>query len=266
MPTDHGELYEEIWNRFLERYRAFTSAIDAIRATERQGTGLETPLLAFCDMRCEDPEDKARAIVDALRRIAETHFAPGNMRMEIDYETMQTAYDTARLRPRERNFDPDAFSPAAVWMVFENAYGGTQGADAAHTQAADDLAARLRLSPDTPIKRVKGRPCLSVSIFTDDFGGRPTLGVRTGQEIVTIFRRFGEVADYLGYDVHCMYGAAQDWTHAPHREVKSRARYHYGLIELVTYKTRFEFRLEPEFAAGLQAFLGDYATRFREVA
>ena len=265
---DYGHIYSDYWSRYLEAARRLDRTKEALEGEERRTVGGEAIMLAF-DRGPRDSlsvwaHDQAQEIASSLFRCAQSEFAPAGQTFEIDESTRGQLREEAGL-PRDRwEFDPDAFSPQAMWDALEARFGGGAGINEANRQLADRLVRAFRLRPDSEIKRTAGKVALNKEIFLEERLGNGDLSVHCRQDVEEAFWALAQFAEQQGYGA--AYGlllrTCRDLT-TSFRPIQSRERFNLEVGELITFKKRFEFRLNEGFATELQAFLTTNATAFQ---
>jgi hypothetical protein len=194
-------------------------------------------------------------VFNAVIHAAEEAFGPPGGGLKIKRHDYQEKF--------LRDIPASEFDPAALWEALEADYGGDAGVEAGHRQAAERVIRFFDLCDQCEIRRKKGRVVLSVDVYLDDFSRR------YGENRLTIGRAY-EMSSGLASLQDCAEAAGAEWLAAGaaqlrgrlsgpgFTEIQSRERLHYPGFDVVTYLKRFEFQLEADEAAKLQAFLGRY--------
>jgi hypothetical protein len=218
---------------------------------------------------------RAREVCRRLVWRAEKVFAPPGARLSIDEHEIHDKFTVAFDRPRHNFHDeerPDfdaedkaiiaalaKFDPLAVWKWLEKRYGGKKGKDLGYTQTAETLVRELNLQAGNQIKTMGGRVILNKRVYGAAVGGKRCIGFSDESPSQTMMA----LAAVAGWTDNI--GAAHDLNRIaqhlrPGADITSRERFvAEDCLEVITYNSRIELRLEPAFAGKLQEFISTYS-------
>jgi len=255
-----GEQFAALWGEYLAACRAHTQALAALREKECSILPGEYYVLAInIDDHAQEIRKAAKDTVGRLVDHAARQFAPAGARLEIDTTEIQEKFDFGK--------NPEQLDLAAVWAHLGATYGGTKGEDEAYRQAATALVRAFGLERSPEIKRKAGFVVLDLRVWPDSFDKKLNNVTRLSygcvERVMDVHRTLGTFARWAGRDqaAHDLNAGARRWW--DNKAITSRERIGFGDkgadVELVTYSTRFEFRISNALAAQLQVFIGTYA-------
>jgi len=253
---DTGKKLDQIWTDFITLTRSQAHETDYLAGQQKRALGF-----SLFDHRNPDYliQDAANTLYEAIIDLAARRFTPpGAQKITIpthDY------YGRFREPYRDKDDAPD-FKPSELWTALERDYGGDKGATKAMMEAAEAIRTLFSESLRSGIVRRGGGVVLSHSVYTEQWrgNGRHELSYGCVQRIHNGFTALATFADWtarpaLAGDLRGF--SIGGW----HRsEVVSRERFAFGDgdITLITYLSKFEYRLSPTLAEQLNIFLSKY--------
>jgi len=267
-----GEKYALVWSSFLEALQHFRDAVSATEAIEVSLFGKQDyPALEASRLLREiDPSEIAGRIVSLLVKQAEEAFSPPHgTRLRIDTRAYSDQFlDPIRdLRGDQQHWP--SFDPAALWSALVDEFGGDRGHEAAYRDLARQLADAFGLRPGSPLEHKKGFVVLNQRIYLNPYSNKiAQLEHHSHNDFQKLchnlagFVRWAiddDEEDGRGWRIAMtLQQLARDWGY--HDPIESRKLFSFGdgAIQLVTYQTRFEWRLSPALAGKLQVLLSMY--------
>jgi hypothetical protein len=264
-PASVGEHYKALWLRYRKGLEAWSHEQCSIRSVERNlvDRNVGKYMRAF-DEVCEIDtrrilSSRASEIRKMLIWMAEKLFAPHGVTLKID------GYEVFERFPCERD-DIESFDPVAIWTYLENKYGGSFGAKLAWQQVAKGFKSKFNLDRDEEVVVKGGYIILDKRIWIDDFDKKyhkkNRLTYSCCESLSQAINVLSEIARWserhvLSSDLLRMASKFNDRGY----EIESRERLAAGKdgeVVVVTYTSRFEFRVRQDFAEEIQVFLGSF--------
>lgn len=262
-----GEQYRDIFRRYCQAVDAWAAALHVVGNDERalvdsikfrSWYAIET----LADFKVADmKESAAKEIRKRLVHLAMEVFAPPGGKLEIDDYAIGQQFPVS-------SDAPESFDPAPVWEYLEAAYGGEAGQRLAWEQVAQAFKSqffgRYRESPPEVVMK-GGYVVLEVRVWLDDFDkkmGKARLSYSAADGIRHKCNALADIAAWAEREQ-----LARDLQRFPQEvdrfstEIVSRKQYplgENGEMVVVTYQSKFEFKLRQDFAEQLQIFLGTY--------
>lgn len=213
----------------------------------------------------------AEVAISNLVRLAQSHFAPPGIPLEINQYNVLEAVGMDRWREeydrRNRRSDETVLPPVdldKIWDHLEATYGGQAGIEISHRQNAQTIISQLSLKDDTELKRTAS----SVSINKRMYSTKKDYGANCGryephhshrENLVKLFKALGSVFEWAGMDQLSIELAPvrheicnYDFTYKP------RERATFTGLEVVFFKEQFEFKFSHAAAEKLMLYLGTY--------
>jgi hypothetical protein len=265
---EKAALYERLWSRFWRTFTAYTDDVQRIACDEEAQVDAGYAGVFRVSKFWPDQVlwSKLEAIVVQLARAAETAFSPpGAARLDIDINLLLRRLDAIR-----ENGNWQDFSPLALYEQLQEEYGGNTGAELVYRKAAYDIAYRLGLTPERAVERKSGQVVLSLSVWLDEFDRKWSDQTNLSYSCVESLNELGrglsaffQWANREDLDSGFCRLILERFDRHP-RRVNSRERIRIGNdLALITYQSRFEFRLSPDLATLLRLFLSEHAPQFQ---
>lgn len=264
-PQDPGTAFAGAWERYKATVDGYAKALAGISAELCRATAGQECIDVPSNYQVTEWKEKvAKSMRRALIALAATRFAPPGAHLKIDEEPIAERF------PLGRDEQLASFNPAAIWQYLVETYGGQKGEQEALRQAANQLVNCFRLRRDQEVQTTAGCVVLNLPVYVDVFDKKYSnvarLHYRAREDFCRALGAFEAFAHHIGRLDLASDLAAQKGHWGVTREIVSRARHALGAgdILLVTFTTRFEFRLRQALAEQLQIFLGTYADSLRE--
>lgn len=236
---------DEYWARFLQ-----------LRAAERAALGLsgesESYRLVMYEYEARvDVEKIATRALNSLVWAAEREFAPPGASLSI--------------APPDKDDVPGAdlenFDPSSVWEYLSRTYGGDAGAQSAYRQAAVALGRALNITVGMEPRMVGGRSVFEHSVYPDKIFG-DVLRLDDARSLNCVLNGLLAVGEWSG--LWCNQEKQDvNWVrHAITRAERSKvlpSRMSIGsAAAVIPFKSKWEFRIAPDFAEKMQLFLTEF--------
>ena len=264
-----GAVVRRAWENYLSalcEYQDKLRAINADFANANPPSECETVSIATPYKLLELKEEVARGLRARLIECAVRDFAAPGMKLQIDDKALEAAMPIVhrRNRPADDNtYTFVVFDPEADWAWLERRYGGNKGKKESLRQVSAALAKAFSFF-DKPQVMKSGYAVFGIGVYMDSvFPGK--LHYRSADEVRAAFqalRGFAVATDRL-----MLRAGLEQWLHghSGNIPVTSRETFRFGdrhtELLVVTYQTRFEFRLRADAAEAVQMFLGSHLQR-----
>jgi len=253
---DTGKKLDQIWTDFITLTRSQASETDYL--SEQQ-----TRLLGSSLFKSDNPEqliqDAAETLYEKTIDLAARRFTPlGAQKITIP---TRDCYGRFRAPYRDKDDAPN-FTPSELWVALERDYGGEKGATKAPMEAAEHIRRLFSESLRSEIVRRGGGVVLHHSVYVEQWrvNGPHNLSYGCVQRLHDGVAALATFADWtarpaLACDLRAF--STRDWLRIP---LVSRERFAFGDsdITLITYLSKFEYRLSPTLAEQLNVFLSKY--------
>lgn len=260
-----GQKLAKVWRVYIETMVAHQKGLNEVRTLERSlFPGMEDYRYSVGGMSERDLEkslgETAKDMRMRLSWLAARQFAPPGGSLEIDDDALAEAFPVDHYTDLAKLHD---FDPAAVWAWLETRYGGQAGERLAHEQLAKRFRSAFGIDRRDEIVTRGGYVILSKTVWTETWSGKVNLSYGCVQTLQQGFLAMSEIASWAGRDqlAHDLYahGSRNISTSTP---ITSREKFGFGEqgaeVQMVTFKTSFEFRVRLDFAEQVQVFLGTY--------
>ena len=263
-PVNLGRHYEALWQAYVAQHLSQAKALDRLAAEER--VGAETGDLAWLEADHEgDAESTLNDAMSCLFRhlvhLAEHAFSPQTgARLKIESDRFRVKF----LPEGYSHQRYQRFKPASLWDALAAEYGGAKGVEARNAQAASGLVSFFGLSRKSEVVRRGAAVILNCRAWLDGYSSTPKLDYRCHEELTKGLQNLAAFLVWAGeeQDAASTVRLCQGWENDRQRVVVSRQKFNVSAsIEMVTYNTRFEFRLAAPLAAKLQVFIATYAAQ-----
>jgi len=262
-----GEVYQSLWIQYLDAEHAYASAMQRLCDEERACLTTDKEWRCAFKLSPRELEKTATGIVNHLIYEASERFAPpGSARLALPEDTIEHEF----LSPLRNQDPPDwtSFNPSQLWDTLTQRYGGTHGTQLGYAQAAHGLARYFDIRSTTPLVTNSGRATLAVSVWMDNFDkkyGQTKLSMSCRDNLL---KAITHMKTFLAWVNN---GRPQTTGNAAHdhalndltqyrREIRSHEKIHCSDDwEIVTYRSKFEWRLSPRLTRLFQVFLSTYA-------
>jgi hypothetical protein len=240
---------DEYWNKFH-------LLNEAERKSKGFGDDFADSKLVMCRYDCAiDTEKIAQRALRLLVYTAEREFSPAGASLSIAIPDKDNVPGAS----------PENFDPRAVWEYLARTYGGEVGSQTAYRQTAKILGEDLRLRVGMEPRMIGGRVVFDLSIYPDPYFGHP-LGSRSQAIINRVLDGFLAVAEWSGrwglverQEVRDMQRLVSDLSGRMKNQVNLRDRRFIGSdVLIVPFKSKWEFRIAPEFAEKFQIFMTEF--------
>jgi len=253
---DTGKKLDQIWTDFITLTRSQTHETDYLAGQQKRALGF-----TLFDHRDSDRliQDAANTLYESIIDLAAHRFTPpGAQPITIPSHD----YHHRFREPYQDKDDAPDFTPSELWTALERDYGGDKGATKALMEAAEVIRNLFSESLRSEIVRCGGGVVLSHSVYAEQWrgNGRHDLSYGCVRRLHSGFTALATFADWtarsaLASDLRAF--ATRDWLRIP---LVSRDRFYFGDsdITLITYLSKFEYRISPTLAEQLNVFLSKY--------
>lgn len=260
------------FNAVLTRYKQYVADMKAVVARQQS---LERSLYGESITKDADVpciSDIANRAVQLLVRRARSEFAPSGTELDIEVLHVLEATDQGeweeQFRDRRwRKANPDAMPEIdldRIWAYLEGTYGGESGRLAGLRKQAKLIAKEFSLD-EGEMRRTSSYVCCSLRVWSEkkDYGagnGKYEVSYHSQARLHPIFQAlscFAEWAelDTLSIAVHPRRHSLADYS----EYFDLRSKHSFPGLDVVRYKSKWDFQFSLEVAEKLMLFLGEYA-------
>lgn len=261
------------YNAVFTRYKQFVTDLGATvgrqQALERSLFG--SSLTKDVDTVCVG--DIGRLAVEHLVRRARREFAPTGTTLEIKTfdvleATGQADWEEKFRDRRWRKENPDAMPELdldRIWHYLENTYGGENGRKAGLRQQAKLIVKEFNLGEDAELKRTSSHVSCFLRVWSEtcDYGegkGRYRASYQSGQRLSDLFRALACFAEYAELDALSIQLAPSRHQIGDHYTYYDlRQKHTFPGLEIVFFKSKWEYKFSHDVAEKLMLFLGEFA-------
>jgi hypothetical protein len=248
----------EAWDQFRVYATEFTSRLDALRDSINPRLRNEPYICGsafFASDSYPNVREAMKNFIGGLVSIATEELAPAGAKISISRDDVAREF---HIRDDENIFTE--FQPLAVWEHLVANYGPNE----AYRQAAKKLHSHVRefweRNKDGEIKRVSGRPVVSMSAYCESFCST-IYGYTTENSIREVCDGFVALLNWSGLaDGAVPEAAAFLESMRRSKDVPQRAAI-TDHIHVVPYKSKIEFRLSERAFESLAIFIHEFDPR-----
>lgn len=247
----------EAWRAFKAASDSYRQAVDGALKKERddraieENEGRDFELILNPRHTCIDDclENVRESVCLKIIHIAESRFSPDGARLSIgDCQECEAA--------GVENFDP-----VGLWRYLERTYSGSGGERSAYNDVVRTLRETLSIKRGQTPRLVGGRLVVEHRISGGD--ARMSYDTADGiRKILNSFKAVGAWAEMWETDhsiavseVFKMLDAARNYSPSFRAPVRSEIS---GIVLIVPFKSKWEFRLVPDFAEKIQLFMAEF--------
>ncbi len=266
-PKSIGEHYAALFAQYCDHVAQVAETRANLREIERTFQSLDACCIDTLSDRdvTERKEGMAKAIRNALIRHAAQSFAPEGVALQIDREALDERHPTSECEQDRRYGGRDLdtyrvnFDPKACWDYLEATYGGEAGKELAWKQAAAQLVDSFNLKYHPDVKQVSGKTVFAVTVVSEKGFGKVTLHYSSTARIEDRLRHLSTFAAWGQFEALAYIAQRLAGGHWYSRPLILREVIDLGDgCDLVTYHSKFLFRLAPAVAEKFQIFVSKY--------
>lgn len=263
--TQHlGKEIQELVNSALEAYEQLESAMHHISA-ETTRLGVKYSIVSTSENHQAKSEIKQSAF-NALIHEAEKRFSPPGGKLDIYPNSIFVA---ACKKDRWGHVDKDSIDLIKVWDFLEETYGGSKGEEIAHQQTANFLVRELGIKAGATPRFVSGKLVVDTTMYLDSIDkrfGQNRYSITSANDLQKTMRSLSAMAKWADEVATGVALVNISETLNYRHQVVSRERFYCGLIELVTFHNRVEFKVSQPLADRFMEYLSTYATNLIQEA
>jgi len=254
-----GEFYRAQWDQYKSALQSLRDTADRMQAVERAAFGISEDYGtcahdAFSQFDGDERLLKmGKSIISTLVGMAAERFAPEDAGpIDIkDSEYIERYLDRRSV---------EEFDPKKVWDALVKKLDKGRGERLAHQQVIEALLYAFGIKKGTPLKQVKGWTVLEHSVYIEkDFNQHRYLSYYCGDTLRKAVLSLASFLRWAGEPQAADDCEAFGSLFIHHRDVNSRESFRFGNVaEVITYHTRFEYRISSPIMVKLQEYMHLY--------